>query len=94
MKTLLLSLITLIGFSLLAPPAEAGGSRYRDSHRSYSRSHSYYGGPAYRSRTRVYYDDCYRPSYRYYRPAPVYYYDHCYTPRYYSRPRLSFSVGF
>lgn len=103
MKTLLFSLIAVMTFGLLAPQAEAdsGRHRYRDGGRSYSHSHSrshvYYGGSSYRTRSRTYYDDCYRPSYSYYRPARVVrYYDDCYVPsvRYYSRPRFSFSFGF
>lgn len=94
MKTFIFSLLALLTFSLLAPQAEAGGYRDRGDRYYSSRSHSYYGGPSYRSRRVVrYYDDCYRPSY-YYRPSRVYYRDHCYTPRYYSRPRLSVSFGF
>jgi len=83
MKTLLLSLVALFGLTVFAPQAEA---RHRDRYvRYYDHcDRPVYGYVYHRPRVR-YYESYYRP--RYSR-------SHCAPRRYYSRPRVSFHVGF
>jgi hypothetical protein len=91
MKKLLLALLITLSACGFAPPAEAGG--YGDRYGRYDRHYDRYDRPSYRHSYRhyrrpvVYHTVRYRRVYSdgYYCPPPV---------RYYSRPRVSFHIGF
>ena len=90
MRTLIISMLILLGAATFVPEAEARDRRhYRKHHGRYY--HSY---PRYTHYPRYYSYPRYRSRY-YYAPSRYYYSDYGY-PRYYrsSRPRVHLSFGF
>lgn len=98
MKTILLSLLALVGLTLATPEAQARDRRHhhhRHHHHGYyhrHHHHHHYGYSRYYRGRPVYYRS-YAPVYYRSRPVRHYYYDDRY--RYgYRRPGVSFSVRF